>query len=296
MAKLKADAIGQGQLTDFLENHSDFSFEVNVLNALAGLGFSCEHGGSYEDPVTKKPREFDIRATKDFGKRIIHLAVECKNLRENYPLLVSCVPRRDEEAFHEIAFSVHPDKVALRKPIPLSIPAMEPRSKTVRITGTRSFYPGGAPVGKSCEQVGVTVGGDITSSDSDVYAKWAQALSSAHDLTYEACRDGEKRTGDVCLSLVFPFLVVPDGRLWVVEFDAAGNRTCQPRQTDRCSYFVNLPYYHNCGLSGDKMTISHLEFLTVAGLREFVEQMCGNDDRLRDSFPVDDVLGALRLA
>jgi len=296
MPKLKPDPVGQPELTDFLDNHSDFCFEIQVLNTLVGLGFPCEHGGSYEDPVTKKPREFDIRATKDLGKRILRFAVECKNLRENYPLLVSCVPRRHEEAFHEIAFSVHPDKIALRKRAPFDIPAMEPRSKTVRITGARSFYPSGGPVGKSCEQVGKTVNGDITASDSDVYAKWSQALSSAHDLTYEACRDGTERTGDACLSLVFPILVVPNGRLWVVEFDAAANRTCQPRQTDRCSYFVNLFYYHRSGLTGDEMTISHLEFVTVTGLCEFADQLCGNDERVSQSFPIEDVLGALNLA
>lgn len=295
MARLKPDPISVEHLTRFLDDHSDFSFEIRVLNELVGLGFTCEHGGSYEDPVTKKPREFDIRARRDFGKRILRLAVECKNVRENYPLLVSCVPRRDEEAFHEIAFSVNPDKASLRKPERFSVPAMEPRSKAVRIRGDQSFYRSGDPVGKSCDQVGLTERGDIAASDSDVYAKWSQALSSAHDLTYEACRDGEERTGDVCLSLVFPLLVVPDGRLWVVEFDAEGNRACEPRQTDRCSYFVNLSYYHNTMLSGDEMTLSHLEFLTVAGLHEFVGQLCGSDDRLADSFPVEDVLSVLRL-
>lgn len=296
MAKLKPDPVGQPELTDFLDNHSDFSFELQVLNTLVGLGFACEHGGSYEDPVTKKPREFDIRATKDFENRILRFAVECKNLRENYPLLVSCVPRRDEEAFHEIVVSVDPDKFPLQEPAWGESRAMQPESKTVRITGARTFYPSGGPVGKSCAQVGRMENGDITANDSDVYEKWSQALSSAHDLTYEACRDGTERTDDMCFSLVFPILVVPNDRLWVVQFDAAAYRTCAPRQTDRCSRFVNLSYYHRSGLTGDEMTISHLEFVTVTGLCQFVDQLCGNDERVSGSFPIEDVLAALNPA
>ncbi len=296
MPRLNRDPVGEPELTDFLNNHSDFSFEINVLKTLVGLGFACEHGGSYKDPVTNKPRAFDIRATKDLEKRILRFAVECKNLRENYPLLVSCVPRSDEEAFHDLVLSVHPDTIPLRSPSPLHSSAMEPRSKTMRMTGARSLYPNGDYVGKSCEQVGKTAQGDITASDSDVYAKWSQALSSADDLIYEAFTDGSERTGDVCLSLVFPILVVPDGRLWVVEFDAGGHRTCQPRRTDRCSYFINLLYRHGGGLTNDEMTISHLEFVTVTGLSQFADQLYGSDERLSQSFPLDDALGALNLA
>ncbi len=295
MAKLRRNPVGQQELIEFLDNHSDFSFEINVLKALVGLGFACEHGGSYKDPVTNKPRAFDIRATKDLGKRILRFAVECKNLRENYPLLVSCVPRSDEEAFHEIVFSVHPETMPLRRPDPLHSSAMEPRSKTVRITRARGFYPNGDYVGKSCDQIGKTEQGDIKASDSDVYAKWSQALSSADDLIYEACADGAERTGDACLSLVFPVLVVPDDRLWVVEFDAGGHRTCQPRRTDRCSYFINLLYRHGGAFTNDEMTISHLEFVTVTGLFQFVDQLCGNDERVSQSFPMDHVLGELDL-
>jgi hypothetical protein len=296
MAKRKTDPIGQADLTDFLDNHSDFSFELQVLNTLVGFGFTCEHGGSYEDPVTGKPRQFDIRARKDFDKRILRFAVECKNINEDYPLFVSCVLRRDEEAFHEVVLSVDPRTTPLQEPARPFILAMEPRCKAVRVRDAQSLYRSGVPVGKSCEQVRRTEKGDIATSDSDVFAKWSQALSSAHDLTYEACGDGSERTGGACLSLVFPLLVVPNERLWVVEFDAAGKRTCAPQQTDRCSYYVNQSYYHKSASGGDEMTISHLEFLTVAGLCQFVDQLCGNEGRMRQSFSIDSLVGSANIA
>jgi len=80
MVKLKEAPIIDTDLIDYLSTESDFAFELHVLNTLIAHGFTCEHGGSYDDPVTKKPREFDIRATKTLGHFHIRLAVECKNV------------------------------------------------------------------------------------------------------------------------------------------------------------------------------------------------------------------------
>jgi hypothetical protein len=80
MAKLKTDPIKADDLIAYLDDYSDFSFEIQVLNALIASEFTCEHGGTYDDPVTNKPREFDIRATRNFEKHLLRLAVECKNL------------------------------------------------------------------------------------------------------------------------------------------------------------------------------------------------------------------------
>jgi hypothetical protein len=61
VARLKSDPIGVAELTKYLETESDFDFELRVLHSLQDIGVNCEHGGHYEDPVTKKSREFDIR-------------------------------------------------------------------------------------------------------------------------------------------------------------------------------------------------------------------------------------------
>ncbi|MFI4848975.1 MAG: hypothetical protein ACIAZJ_07765 [Gimesia chilikensis] len=295
MAKLKTDPISQADLVDFLDNHSDFSFELLVLNKLIDHGFSCEHGGSYEDRATNKAREFDIRARRVEGKKFLRLAVECKNLRSNFPLLVSCVPRREQEAFHEIVYSVDPEKHPLENPPPVYIPAMLAKSKNIRITGQHTFYKAGDRVGKSCHQIGRLAhqGNEILATDSDVYAKWSQALSSADDLTYLACCDGNDRTGDLALSLVFPVLVVPNGQLWLCEYDSDGNRIKDPEPVNRCSYYVNLSYFHAGAAGGDGLAISHLEFVTLDGLVEFITSLIGDEQKLDSSFPVDHVLQKL---
>ena len=254
------------------------------------MNFSCEHSGSYDDPATGKPRQFDVRATQRIRSSLfLRLAVECKNLRENYPLIVSCVPRRSDEAFHEIVYSVEPDTLPIEQgSLPLAR-AMRQSSRSVPLRGPYSLYAEGEPVGKSCDQVGRhSQLEEFVYEDSGIYEKWAQALSSADDLTYLACTDGAERTGAFALSLVFPVLVVPNGRLWQVNYDSLGRRDGTPAQVDRCSYWVGRTYSHRSPAGGDQVTLSHLEILTTNGLRLFVNELCGGG-RILHSFPLDHV-------
>ena len=156
MAKLRSDAIVENDLLEFLNNYSDFSFEVEVLRLLVSCGFECEHGGSYKDPVTNKTREFDIRATIIYGTQFfLRLAVECKNLRENFPLLVSCIPRKPEEAFHEICVSVKSDKNKFRPMPGVDSRTTLSRSKNFRLTDDYSNYKTGILLANRAIRLGV---------------------------------------------------------------------------------------------------------------------------------------------
>jgi len=104
---------------------------------------------------------------------------------------------------------------------------------------------------------------ELYASSSDIYEKWSQALASAYDLINSAANDEEG------CSAVFPLLVVPEGRLWRAEFDQNGSLTGNPRQVDRCSYFVGKRYWAGDNLSGFPYYLSHLEFITLPGLRTF---------------------------
>jgi hypothetical protein len=98
MAKLKNDKILAKDLSEYLNSYSDFSFELAVLKMLRASDIDCEHGGHYEDPVTNKSREFDIRAIKTIQQYRVRMAIECKNIRENFPILISCIPRHEQES------------------------------------------------------------------------------------------------------------------------------------------------------------------------------------------------------
>jgi hypothetical protein len=274
MAKLKPGDINKADLIAYLQDNSDFSFEVQTLNALVGLGFTCEHGGTYKDPATKIPREYDIRATRQMEQRFLHLAVECKNLRSNFPLLISCLPRRQEEAFHNISISDNRELMPGDTPYLLSKISY---SKSLRRENINSLYPAGQPVGKSCDQVGrLQNGSDITSSDSDIYPKWAQALSSAHDLIYSTLDKGTQ-IAKQAKSLVIPLVVVPNNRLWRVQFDVNGQRISDPEPVEQCSYFVNHEYTYQLTSHTQKFVISHLHFTTSDGLSQFANYLCSDD-------------------
>lgn len=294
MPKLSPKPITKKDLNEFLKDYSDFGFELHVLNALIRDGFACEHSGTYDDPVTQKPRQFDIRATRRFGKYFLRLAVECKNLNDSCPLLISCVPRAAEESFHEISYSVNPDTHAFEQPSTPYTLASLPRSRSVRLRKAQSIYSVGAAVGKSCDQVGRAASGEISAGSSDVYEKWAQALSSAHDLTYLACSDGDERTLSFAMAFVIPIVVVPNDRLWMALFDSGGAVSSEPAQVDRCSYYVARSYVHQSIAGGEELTLSHLEFVTVRGLHAFTASLCENEGAVRRTFPLDTAREILR--
>lgn len=100
MAKLKNNQISLTDLLEYLNSYSDFSFELAVLKMLRENEVECEHGGHYQDPVTNKSREFDIRAIKTIEHFRVRMAIECKNIRENFPILISCIPRHTQESYH----------------------------------------------------------------------------------------------------------------------------------------------------------------------------------------------------
>jgi hypothetical protein len=256
MAKLKSDPIGVADLTKYLETESDFDFELRVLHSLRDFGVDCEHGGHYEDPVTKKSREFDIRLRVKDGNFHLFAAIECKNLRPNFPLLISCVPRTPDEAWHFVA---------------------EKRSAWMKshcITGDNSRYAPRGVVGKSTAQVGVTQTGDLAANDFEVYEKWGQCLASLYGMVGSISGLPE---GSV--SMAMPILVIPDERLWRVRYKKDGSRIGDPEQVNQCSVYAGgfeIPFD-----SGSRFRVSHVEIMTFEGLQRFCSQHLVDENTMR---------------
>jgi hypothetical protein len=113
VAKLNKEDITANNISDYLKQNASFSFEMKVMKTLSELGYKSEHGGMYKDPITEKPRQFDIRSVRqykfndelgDFCIREVKLSVECKCLRKNYPLVVHCTKRKQEDAYHNLVY------------------------------------------------------------------------------------------------------------------------------------------------------------------------------------------------
>ena len=271
MAKLRLDQITEADLQEYCATASDFAFEQRVFAELRRLKFDAQHGGTYTDPVTSKPREFDIRAGRDlevsryydrFWFRMA-ISVECKNIGKHCPLVIGTVPRRECDAFHE--FMV----------VSKNSNDGNPESwNAVRVS--QKLYRTGEAVGKDCVQVGrLASNNELSGSDQTVYEKWSQALSSSHDLAFNATShrpDGYTK-GYTHLTSVLPLVVVPDGTLWEIPFDGSGDQKAPPQVVSSCPYFVG----HSILRGGERiMELSHLHFCTISGLESFFEALTAN--------------------
>jgi hypothetical protein len=95
---ISADDIGR-----YLDDRDDFDLELFAYRSLRERGWQAFLGGAYVDSNTLKPRQFDVRARMGFShRRELYLAVECKSLSQDFPLVVSRVPRPDIEASHDV--------------------------------------------------------------------------------------------------------------------------------------------------------------------------------------------------
>jgi hypothetical protein len=252
MAKqLKAATITEADLNEYLNSTSDFAFELKILRQLNDMNFKCYHGGGYQDPVTGKTRQFDIRCYLSWQHRSAFLAVECKNLSQSFPLLVSRMPRDESEAFLDLIVTNY-FKGGTRA---------IPRTKL-------PLYPVDEPVGKSCAQVGRDLKNEIVTDDKEVYEKWSQGLASMQEILRDLWYHFPKREDKIWQLIALPIVVVPNNTLWTVDYDEKGSRVRGPEPCDRCSHFVGKEYKEPDGLF---CNISHVEFVTEHGLTSFVE-------------------------
>src|SRR5262245_628097 len=122
MAKpLSATPITKQDIMAFLQTNDDFHLELQVYNMCVKAGLKTSFAGTYEDPVTKLPRQFDIRAKARKDRLEVRLAVECKCLKLNFPLVISRIRRPTQESYHELV-------------LPL------PNVQSIRLRENDSFY------------------------------------------------------------------------------------------------------------------------------------------------------------
>jgi hypothetical protein len=264
MSKLLPDPITQSDIEEYLNDYADFSFELRVLKELTDLKLQCQHGGTYDDPITGKSREFDIRALLQDRFIRIHLSIECKNLHDNFPLVVHCLKRRVNESYNELIYTFDPEK---NYDSGSMIAAIQGNSKSIRVPGS-SLYSKDKYVAKSTDQVGRRTDRTITASDGGVFEKISQAINSSSDLISEA--HDLDATELEYLTFVCPVLVVPDSTLWQVKYSDDGARVELPELTTHVSYFIGKEWTVGSGLYKLTYTISHLELITFSQIKEFV--------------------------
>jgi hypothetical protein len=258
MAKLKTSPIAAKDLADFVTTNSDFGFEMQVLTRLRAEGFSCLHSGTYRDPVTDKIRQFDIRASLDCGDSTVALAVECKNLRPNSPLLLSAVPRTHAEAFHDLFIC--------------RLNAIYNQFLVEPVIGNASAYKPGDMVGKKTDQVGRDTSGELVSNDEATFDKLNQAVNSCQDLL----RTLSVKVSPPFQRAIVPVLVVPTGLLWQVDYNSDGAITMPPHEVKRAAFFLDHAWSATSIHGGNiSYRLSHIEVVTFEALTGIAESWSG---------------------
>jgi hypothetical protein len=256
------DVITKEHLEEFIATQDDFALELFAYSLARALGFNATHAGTYTDPQSGKARQFDVQASRYCGENLhVFMAIECKSLRPSFPLLVSQIPRIQDESYQDIVKSTgHTSDSSMLGEMRL------------RLTGG-SLYPVNKYVGKAISQVGFNGEGKLHSKDSEVHDKWGQAIASCNQLIYKALSVTDKR-----FSVVLPVLVVPDGTLWVVNYSEDGTLVNGPTQIDETQYFISSKQTVN---DPEPITyvLTHLHIVTKTGYASLLERFMkdGND-------------------
>jgi hypothetical protein len=248
----------------FLDARDDFDLELFALRSLRERGWEAHHGGTYVDPVTEKPRQYDIWARAMFALHCdVLMAVECKSLTVEFPLILSCVPRDEVDASHDLIKNWNRPQIG------------DTASTIVNSAASRAqLYAAGGMVGKTANQVRWHENSKkLIASDADTYDKWAQCLAAATHLVRMASAQRGPDDGHPSYTFVMPVLVVSDETLWVVDYDEKGTRS-QPKKTDAALLFVDR-HQDLDTRTGKKARyqLSHLHIHTRKGFVELLNEL-----------------------
>jgi hypothetical protein len=146
----------------------------------------------------------------------------------------------------------------------------------------QSYYRLNDMVGKSTTQIGRTEKGEFHSDDSEVYEKWAQAVSSAYDLISDAAYSFRDSESQVIAHFIVP-VVVPDQMLWAVDYSEQGEILREPILHQEVTFYLG----HSPWKIGQMFsyTVSHLHFVTPSGLSSLIDNIIGSDAYAGKIFP-----------
>jgi hypothetical protein len=282
MPKLKSENIEIKDIKEYLTTSDDFQFELDIFRVCQNYGWDSVHGGVYQDPVTNKDRQFDIRAQMLKRNCLVKIAVECKNLTKNHPLLISRIPRLRNESVHQI---IETKDLSLEPFANITPPiGNEKNVRVFEFTEGRSIFPVGMMLGKSTAQIGRLVSGELTSGDSEVYDKWTQAIASSYDLVRESTHAYLQTKKSPTFIYVQPILVIALDTLWVVDYNEDGSMAEDPKKVDECSLYLNKFVYPIAGNSAHT-TISHLLIFTRQGFEIYLRKFTSQEHYWHKLFP-----------
>ncbi len=270
-AKNENKPVDADHITMCLDASDDFAFEMQTLNVMQSANMRnsiarIKHGHTYTDPITEKPRQFDFRVEverkSETQKNIfVDLAIECKRLRPDNTMVISRSARASSEKALNTVVSCHP--------------YAHGDHRVTSKAALESFYRQSEPVGRSVSQICSSSG--KPSNDSDIFPRWAQALSSLDECVQRAAVRARYPGTLKTQSILIPCLVVPDDTLWVVDYDEEGQRIKPPEKTDEAHIFMGKAYEINSGKTDAVFEASHLHVMTITGLKKLFSRFSDAD-------------------
>ncbi|MEY2467227.1 MAG: hypothetical protein QOD03_1748, partial [Verrucomicrobiota bacterium] len=261
----------------------DFGHEMRVGKIIRSVpGIRFEHGGTYTDPVTNKPRQFDFRCSLRKDDQELHMAVECKNLLSSVPMVMCGTDRRIEESFHDLIEARMNSVSPSRQKHVIYMDGAS--SATFRVSRENSVYPPNSFVCKSILRIKPNPNKSqsssdlfVSASDSDIYDSWAQAVSSSVELLQFACETARRYRRPKCYTAVLPIVVVPDSALWIVDYDENGLIRKAPQQVDSGELFIGREIQVSKeAMMAHQFEISHIHFFTLTGFSSFFSTVVSN--------------------
>jgi hypothetical protein len=266
----------------------DFGHEVAVGGILRSYDSAIvEHGGTYVDSVTTKPRQFDYRCWIQKGGARLVLAVECKNIDPRNPMIVCGTTRYSNESIHDLIES-RQGRFEERNLIQVGL-----SSVTWRVKTNNEFYPTTEFVGKSLLRFQSDKKATSRAGESEIYDRWTQALSSAVELAKSATKVAKHLSMRSVLTAIVPVVVVPNKALRTKMYDSNGTMIADPDSVDQCAFFIDREI-EVLGPRGkpwfQTFTFSHVHFFTVDGFRSFLDEMVLADATWKKLFNITDAV------
>lgn len=286
----RARALGYLIIKALAQRNDSFGFEMRIGRLIANCcDMQPRHGAMYTDPRTGVVRQFDYQITLQQNQRkFVHVAIECKNLFKSAPAVLCGHLRTRTESFHDIALIGSRTHVEENSVQAVSVGGI------ARVSYASELFPTGSFVGKSvfCPQppaaekrgAEAPLFGYSLGRDSEMHDRWNQAVSSAFDMVGHAWQMARQSNETRC-HLPLPIVVVPNGALWALEYDANGSIASEPLQVDRAELFRCEAHPFDSKLSKLTVTISHVLFATEGGLTRLLDSLHPDSTLWESWFP-----------
>ena len=85
--RLLDQPVTEADIREYLATQDDLGLEMECVQLCRDRQWEVNHGGTYTDPVTKKTRQFDIRAQKLNRDRRVYLR---GRVQGTYPIVPAC--------------------------------------------------------------------------------------------------------------------------------------------------------------------------------------------------------------